>query len=1134
MTDEKDSIYNTVEKSVDTSEDIFDDVFGADEEKKAARKRMQEKASELEEKLKKESSELNENNKAIENNNSDEINDEDDDDEFMKEMAAKKAQATKNAESKNDTLDEDDDEDEIIDEEKDSSEPELFLDSEQIKEIKKNKDDEIAKRLDTRFGKKRSDFNKQVNDGLAKSIASGMKNNILNEDEEAVVKKATEVSGKLNLKVNFEKNEEEVEEKKKNLKMSPIEKNIVKNVIKNKANKIVKEDEDLLAESLLKEQGIHEEGITKDDAFPNTWGFEKEAEKISHAPEVTKKEIPTNIKPQINFLIHEETGHAYIGRKKSILKKYGEEGGLHLGRVGEDEMRNTPIYLDGLNPHVVFVCGARGSGKSYVLGVLAEELALKNKNVGIVVVDPIGVFWSMKHPNKDEKELELLAEWDMLPKGLNNTKVFIPVGMKSQVPKSTFDATFSIQPSLLTAEDWALTFGMDRFSPTGLLLDKVLEKVKTGYTTKGDNPKVVRGKEQTFSIQDMIDCLDLDSELNDKDKGYKQESIRAVVSRFDASKSWGIFDESGTPLSLLSRAGQMTILDTSFLDDTVSALVIGIISRRLLSARKLSTRREAAGKFDNDDDDPVEINVPPTWLFIDEAHTLIPGGNSKTPASKAIVEYVKQGRRPGLSLVFATQQPSAIDSRVLSQLDVIMAHKLVFDDDVKAIQKRTPAIIPGQYKKPNFIKTLPVGTALTGDRQETTARAFVMNIRPRMSQHEGRDAETIEVKHDLSQEEVEALTMRIILKKLEKDPSLKLDGLAQIIETLEDTYKKKLPIERIKEMFDEQGIKYDEDRVYATGVLEEEQAEREAELLAIKKAEEEARREEEANSEEESEDDEQPENLDEDEQKTEVKTPVKKQAFGDDEIETEYEENIELTALKNEIDEASARLLLVKYRLKKKFGLFGEEEILDRLNLKYGIIYRLKFNYFSQKDAYQIGEAYINSLSKEFIHDTNGQLKESNGLGDLLDLNESEVATVKLLNRKIDLPTLAKGLAMEEGNAKRILESLAKKDLIRVEKIKETIVYSLKKEFDLPPSPLHTIMASIGKRPIIEVESIPMLEPKIKEKDAAELIKKIWHNVTIKEITQLFLPVWEGVLKKKTGEERTIKIDGINGKLIQD
>jgi uncharacterized protein len=1113
MPEDKDSIYNNaVEKSVDTSEDIFDDVFGADDEKKAARKKMQEKAAELEEKLKKETA------KEETEEESDEDEESDDEDETDEEDSEDDETEDDDSDEDDDDEDEESDDEDETDEEDSDEDPELFLDSEQAKEIKKKKD-EVDNRLSTTSGKKKSDFNKQVKDGLAKSIENGMDDSILDKDEQAIVNKASEVSGKLNLKVKFDE-KEEASEPKKNVKMSPIEKNIVKNVIKNKANKVVKEDEDL-AEFLLKEHGTKEEGTTKKD-----WGFEKEAEVIGHKPEPTKKETKSAIKPPIGFLTHEETGHAYIGRKKSILKKYGEVGGLHIGRVGEDDLKHTPMYLDGLNPHVVFVCGARGSGKSYVLGVLAEELALKNKNVGIVVVDPIGVFWSMKHPNKDEKELELLAEWDMLPKGLDNIKVFIPVGMKGEVPKSTFDSTFSIQPSLLTAEDWALTFGMDRFSPTGLLLDKVLEKVKKGYTTKDEeNPKVVRGKEQTFSIDDLINCLDLDADLNDRDKGYKQESIRAVVSRFDAAKSWGIFDESGTPLSLLSRAGQMTILDTSFLDDTVSALVIGIISRRLLSARKLSTRREAAGKFDNDDDESVEINVPPTWLFIDEAHTLIPGGNSKTPASKAIVEFVKQGRRPGLSLVFATQQPSAIDSRVLSQLDVIMAHKLVFDDDVKAIQKRTPAIIPTPYKKPNFIKTLPVGTALTGDRQETTARAFVMNIRPRMSQHEGRDAETIEVTHDLTQEEVEALTMRIILKKLEKDPSLKLNGLEQIIETLENTYKKKLPMERIHEMFDEAGLNYDDDRVYAEGVLEEAEAEREADIAAAKKLEE---------DENEETDEDNDDETDEDDSDDEDSDDETDDESDEDDEETEYEETVELTALKNEIDEAGARLILVKHRLKKKFGLFGEEEILDRLNLKYGIIYRLKFNYFSQKDAYQIGEAYINSLSKEFIHDSNGVLKESIGLSELLDLNESEVAAIKLLTRKIDLPTLAKGLSMEEGNAKRILESLAKKELIRIEQPKATVIYSLKKEFDLPPSPLHAIMPSIGKRPIIEVESIPMLEPMIREKDAAELIKKVWNNVTIKEITQLFLPIWEGVLKKKTGEERIIKIDAINGKLISD
>ena len=149
-----------------------------------------------------------------------------------------------------------------------------------------------------------------------------------------------------------------------------------------------------------------------------------------------------------------------------------------------------------------------------------------------------------------------------MPKGLDNVKLFIPVVMKNSVPKSTYDAVFSIQPALLTAEDWCLTFGIDRFSPTGLLMEKGISKVKTGYVTIEGKP--IRGKQNTFSLEDLIQCFDTDSELNDKDRGYKSDSIRALASRFDAAKHWGIFDEKGTPLSQLSKAGQMTILDTSF------------------------------------------------------------------------------------------------------------------------------------------------------------------------------------------------------------------------------------------------------------------------------------------------------------------------------------------------------------------------------------------------------------------------------------------------------------------------------------------------------------------------------------------------------------------------------------------
>ncbi len=426
------------------------------------------------------------------------------------------------------------------------------------------------------------------------------------------------------------------------------------------------------------------------------------------------------------MLRDDETRRVIIGRKASLFSREGFRGALHVGRIEEEgELFGYDVYVDALYPHVVFVAGARGSGKSYTLGVFVEELAEKNPYVGVVVIDPVGIFWSMKLPNRQKDEIRALSAWGLAPRGYENVKVFVPVGAVNDVPEGTYDAVFSLKPSMLTIEDWALTFGVDRFSPSGMLLEKVIEAVRD---EKGDD----------YSLEDIIEKLESWEELRDKEKGFKRETIRAMLSRFYAARSWGIFSDNGTPLNEISKPGVVSVIDVSFLEENVGALVIGVLARRILQARKIATRKEAARILNVDSRGRSESDIPPTWLVIDEAHILIPSGGRKTPATDALIEYVKQGRRPGCSLLFATQQPAAIDSRVLSQLDILFVHKLVFTDDVKAVEKRMPTVLPKEYQGV-FVKRLPIGVAIVGDRADTTSRAFLLRVRPRKSQHEGRE-----------------------------------------------------------------------------------------------------------------------------------------------------------------------------------------------------------------------------------------------------------------------------------------------------------------------------------------------------------------------------------------------------------
>ncbi len=790
----------------------------------------------------------------------------------------------------------------------------------------------------------------------------------------------------------------------------------------------------------------------------------------------------------LTFLEDKKSGSVFIGRKKANYQKYGFEGTLFVGKVQEKEYLNKSVFLDSLNPHVCFVCGARGSGKSYILGVMAEELALKNKNVGIIVVDPIGVFWSMKYPNKEEKEIKLLSEWDLLPQGLKNVKVFIPEGIKNEVPKETFDSTFAIQPSLLTGEDWCLTFGIDRFSPTGLLIDRTLKKISEGFKTV--EGQTIKAKGKNYSLSDITFCMENDSDINSREKGFKQDSIRALISRFESAKHWGIFSEKGTPLTELSKENQLTIIDSSFLDDTVTALVLGVLSRRILAARKILTRKEAVQRMKTIEVEKLlELDIPPTWLFIDEAHTLIPSGNIKTPATNSLVEYVKQGRRPGCSLVFATQQPSAIDSRVLSQIDVIVSHKLVFDDDIKAVFKRTPTIIPEKYKKSNFIKTLPVGVGLTGDRSEETSRAFIMKVRPRMSQHEGRDAETSQMSYLVTEEQAKQIIIELVAKKIKREKQAEKKELNKLIESLNEKYNSHVKPEDIYSELVKKGL------IVETNSVKVEEKEETGKII--------------------------------EEEKLIEDKPIEPTEEG-------FTEQTELLAFPIRINEENALKIIHGIRKKKILGILGEEELIQSIQLKYRNIWKISYEAFNKRKEFITKDAFIDSVNGEFLHFKDGKFVESRGLAKLKELSQEEVKVLRNLEKKkktlkeISLPT-----GLQEEEVRKLLDKLTSKNIVE-QAVKENtgMLYGLKSEIDIPPHPRTELIESLKELPFVQVNSLAREKENYLREEIPNLLHLLWPNVLVRKVSEVYWPLYH-VKLNNNGVEKIVIVDALTGQRIK-
>ena len=124
------------------------------------------------------------------------------------------------------------------------------------------------------------------------------------------------------------------------------------------------------------------------------------------------------------------------------------------------------------------------------------------------------------------------------------------------------------------------------------------------------------------------------------------------------------------------------------------------------------------------------------WLAIDEAHNFCPSVRS-TLSKDILIRWAKEGRQPGLSLVVASQQPSAIDAEILTQCGIRIVHRITSKDDYRAIDALSQDYLSEGL--PNRIKQLngPGQTLLIDDDRESV---IPVQVRPRQSLHGGFSA----------------------------------------------------------------------------------------------------------------------------------------------------------------------------------------------------------------------------------------------------------------------------------------------------------------------------------------------------------------------------------------------------------
>ena len=408
---------------------------------------------------------------------------------------------------------------------------------------------------------------------------------------------------------------------------------------------------------------------------------------------------------------------------------------------------------------VVAVVGKRGSGKSFTLGVIAEGLAAVGSTPiaeaegdrAVLLFDPLDVYWTTRYgvaPSENaeaQRHFSLASASDLLGIGFA-VDAWIPGAANRRNADPPWFRTLELPVPGLGLEEWELLLGVNALTdPMGQAFADVLTLVgDTGYHIRGEEMSA----EAIFDLSGLANATGAD-ELS----GYHRETIRALRQRLTALQGSGLFSGSGTLLGDLLQRGRLTIVMLGRIPQSYRSAVVAVITRMLIDHRSEAAFAEKRVALDPslDADESRSLRrtvvegVPRTVVMLDEAQSFLAPGESNL-ARGLFVRLVKEGRNMGLSAVLATQQPSALDTRVLSQVETFIAHQLVTEPDIRAVRDNLKARLPDriQYASqeldfPGLMRQLPPGIAIVSPADVNTAmkRTFIANIRPRATVHGG-------------------------------------------------------------------------------------------------------------------------------------------------------------------------------------------------------------------------------------------------------------------------------------------------------------------------------------------------------------------------------------------------------------
>jgi DNA helicase HerA-like ATPase len=385
----------------------------------------------------------------------------------------------------------------------------------------------------------------------------------------------------------------------------------------------------------------------------------------------------------------------YIAPDGLLAKFYDYPPGasLHVGNLISRSQVPVHLRINGFRRHVA-ILAQTGAGKSYLTGVLIEELM--ERGATVIVIDPHADYVFLSQTTKGDAHS--FSERVTIFQNPEST------GRYSKKDIGQVEA-YTVKLSELDFDELCSICGIgEKFTNIRSGLQAAIDRLK---------------ERNVVYLTDEIEAELKVVASNEEEEKHVRFGATNAVKYVQRLRRLRVFSRSGVPTEKIIKPYHASVIDLSGLGNRSTDYIVSRLLKDVYDAVSSSS-------FDY-----------PVFVVVEEAHTFVPP-ETFTYSAQIIRRIAQEGRKFGVFLLLISQRPGRIHPDSLSQCNSQIVLKITNPRDQNAIAQSSERL------SEDLIQDLPglnVGEAVVvGD---VTRTPVMIHVRPRITREGGADIDVV-------------------------------------------------------------------------------------------------------------------------------------------------------------------------------------------------------------------------------------------------------------------------------------------------------------------------------------------------------------------------------------------------------